>query len=439
MASFTAIAAVSRTLKTLLRDRMLTVATITLAPPDITVGGVSDARVNLYLMQVIENAALKNQEIPGKGHPGTYGHPPLSLDLRYLVTTHSANEETIDSDLNAQNILGDAMRVFNDFGNRIDHLKITNGAAGPIGDPILDPDLANEFERIKVVLHPATLDDITKVWSAVSGTNFRRSVIYEVTVVQIETPAARVSPKPVENRRINMTLRKRPEILDAHRTPLLPADPIGERRVHVNEEITIESQGAMADKLYVRLGLLDPIRVSPTGDGRIKIAIPDAVYPIDLDHAVPRSIPVSNHLPAGPLEVQIFAHYQTEAVEGALGQGKTIHSDQTYASNIALLQLCPRVTGVTPVAGNAATILRVTGDRLWNPGAKQVVVIVGDAAIPVRHTTGDPWAAPASTKVEVPIKAADGLIEVSPTPYVVFVEVDGARSRETAATFQMGP
>ena len=70
MASFTAIAAVSRTLKTLLRDRMLTVATITLAPPDITVGGVSDARVNLYLMQVIENAALKNQEIPGKGASG---------------------------------------------------------------------------------------------------------------------------------------------------------------------------------------------------------------------------------------------------------------------------------------------------------------------------------------------------------------------------------
>ena len=40
------------------------------------------------------------------------------------------------------------------------------------------------------MLHPASLDDITKVWSAVSGTNFRRSVIYEVTVVQIETPLA---------------------------------------------------------------------------------------------------------------------------------------------------------------------------------------------------------------------------------------------------------
>ena len=105
----------------------------------------------------------------------TYGHPPLSLDLRYLMTTHSAIETQVDADLNAQTILGDAMRVFNDFGNGIDQLAIVNPVAGTPGDPLLDPDLAREFERLKIVLHPATLDDITKVWSAVSGINFRRS------------------------------------------------------------------------------------------------------------------------------------------------------------------------------------------------------------------------------------------------------------------------
>ena len=64
MASHTAIAAVSRTLRTLLLDRMATGAEITLAPPDVEVANVNGARVNLYLMQVLENAALKNQEIP---------------------------------------------------------------------------------------------------------------------------------------------------------------------------------------------------------------------------------------------------------------------------------------------------------------------------------------------------------------------------------------
>ncbi len=155
MASHTAIAAVSRTLQTLLLDRMVTGAAITLAPPDVEVTDVNGARVNLYLMQVIENGALKNQEIPGQGHPAAYGHPPLSLDLRYLVTTHSAMENQAGADLNAQTILGDAMRVMNDFGNRIDQLTITNPVAGTPGDPILDPDLAREFERLKIVLHPA--------------------------------------------------------------------------------------------------------------------------------------------------------------------------------------------------------------------------------------------------------------------------------------------
>ncbi len=56
MASHTAIAAVSRTLQTLLLDRMVTGAAITQAPPDVEVAGVGGARVNLYLMQVIENA-----------------------------------------------------------------------------------------------------------------------------------------------------------------------------------------------------------------------------------------------------------------------------------------------------------------------------------------------------------------------------------------------
>src|SRR4029077_24579 len=119
----------------------------------------------------------------------------------------------VGADLNAQTILGDAMRVMNDFGNRIDHLTVTNPVAGTPGDPILDADLAREFERLKIVLHPASLDDITKVWSAVSGTNFRRSAIYEVTVVQIETPLAHPRPKPVEARRILMSALRRPEIV----------------------------------------------------------------------------------------------------------------------------------------------------------------------------------------------------------------------------------
>lgn len=442
MASHTAIAAVSRTLRTLLLDRMVTGTAVTLAPPDVELEGTHGARVNLYLMQVIENAGLKNQEIPGQGHPGTYGHPPLALNLRYLVTTHSESENQPHSDLNAQTILGDAMRVFNDFGNRIDQLKIVNPTAGVVGDPVLDGDLADEFERLKFVLHPASLDDITKVWSAVSGTNFRRSVVYEVTVVQIETAAARVRPQPVQTRRILMTVRKRPEILDVFVSPVAPGDPPGETRVRIGEEITIVAQDTLADRLYVRLGTLDPIRVTPPGDGRISIVLPDETYPIDLDNSAPRAIPAAQQLKAGPLHVQLMADHRVEGVEGGLGHGRPVPSvsrQRRYASNSRLLQLCPRVQSASPSPGNAATILRVTGQRLWHSAAREVEVLIGDVAIPVRWSPGDPWAAPTDTAVEVPIAAADGLIEISSTPYPVAFEVDGARSRETGITFTMGP
>src|SRR5438132_9175878 len=116
MSTYKAIAGVSASLRTLLRDRMTEVAfEITIAPPDVIVDNIDGRRLNLYLYQMSENGFLKNQEIPGKGHPGRYGHPPLSLDLHYLLTSFGHSETRADADLEAQQILGDAMRILHDF------------------------------------------------------------------------------------------------------------------------------------------------------------------------------------------------------------------------------------------------------------------------------------------------------------------------------------
>lgn len=436
MASHAAIAAVSRTLRTLLLDRMVTGALITFAPPDIDVAGATGARINLYLMQLIENASLKNQAIPGREHPAAYGHPPLSLNLRYLVTSHSETENQPDSDINAQRLLGDAMRVFNDFGNALDQLTIINPVAGTPGDPILDPELANEFERLKIVLHPASLDDITKLWSAVSGANFRRSVIYEVTVIQIETALPRVQRRPVARRRIVATVRRRPEIIDAYVTPALPTDPVGERRARVGDDLSIVGEGLLADRLYVKLGALDPIRVAVRPDGIVRLAVPDAHYPPDLDHPLSRPIPPAQQLQPGPLDVRLISSHPVDGVEGGLDRGGPPSlAARDYASNSFLLQLAPTVTGVTPASGSAAAILKVDGKRLWHANAAAAQVLVGDAAIAVRHQPGDPWAAPSPTHVEVPLADAAALLPASATPYAVAAQVDGAMSRDPGFTF----
>jgi Pvc16 N-terminal domain len=439
MATFAAIAAVTRTLRTLLLDRMITGAQVTLAPPDVSVAGVDGARVNLYLCEVVENAALKNQEVPGVGHPGAFGRPPLWLNLRFLLTTYSDTETQTESDLNAQTILGDAMRVLHDFGLSIDTLKISNPAAGLVGDPVLDDVLVGEFERVKIVLHSIPLDEITRIWSALPDANFRRSVLYEATVVQIETPMPRPRPQPVETRRIVATIRRRPQILAAFVTPVLPTDPNGEMRVRIGDQITILADHAIADRLFVRLGALEPIRISPTGSAAIQITVPDAQYPVDLDHPATRPIPPGDRLETGPLEIQLIAEHPADGVSGGLDRGAHVETPRRYVSNSALLQLVPRIDALTPTHGPAGTILEVSGARLWRSSAKSAEVIVGDAAVAIRPLGGQP--APSPTSVRIAVSEAAAALPAPPalgTPYPVAVQLDGARSRD-AAVYKLEP
>ena len=446
MADHSAIAGVSRTLRTLLLDRMVTGASVTLAPPDVTVQGIAaGGRVNLYLCEVLENAGLKNQEIPGTGHPAAFGHPPLSLNLRYLLTTSSDSEDGTESDVNAQILLGDAMRVLHDFSHRIDSLTITKAAAGTVGDPVLDEALADEFERVKITLRPSGLEDMTSIWSALPDANFRRSVMYEATVVQIRTPEARPRPRPVETRRILVTPRRRPQILAAYLTPLLPGDPTGETRVRIGEEITIVAEHLLADRLYVRLGGLEPIRVPPTGSGEIRIAVPDDLYPLDLDHPIPpqRAIPADDQLQPGVLEVRLIAEYAADGVEGGLDRGRPVapaDAPRRYPSNTVLLQLVPGIDLVDPDHGDATTIVEIQGTRLWRPAARTAEAIVGDAAVALRDIGGgNPPPSPTSVRIRMseaaaslPAPAAAG------THHRIAVEIDGARSREPA-TFRLDP
>jgi len=175
---------------------------------------------------------------------------------------------------------------------------------------------------------------------------------------------------------------------------------------------------------------------------RIRIVVPDDFYLPDLDNPLPRPIPASQQLQPGPLEVQLLAERTDEGVEGGLDHGKAVTSVSRHSSNVALLQLVPQVILVTPSTGNAATVLNVTGTRLWHPAARFAEVVIGDAAVPIRAPgPGDPWAAPTPIAVQVPVADAAARLPIQASgvlPYPVAVEVDGARSRDPVG-FRMGP
>lgn len=211
MADFQALAGVSLTLQALLLDRMEWPVNVTPVPPPVTMGPppylgqdiephrqtIEKARLNLFLYRVTENGYLQNQEIPGRGSPSAYGHPPLSLNLHYLLTPYGNKEEGDKSgvfdDSIAQSLLGSAMRALHDTPIITQNMLTQRPVSGR---QILHDSLRYDFEHVKLTLEPLSLEDVTKVWTAL-GLRYRLSAAYVINVVQIESRRARSFPKPV--------------------------------------------------------------------------------------------------------------------------------------------------------------------------------------------------------------------------------------------------
>jgi uncharacterized protein DUF4255/IPT/TIG domain-containing protein len=412
MSTYKAIRAVSSTLHDLLANEMEDgPISVTLLPPDIAPTTATGKRINLYLYLITENQFLKNQEIPGQGYPGAYGNPPLSLNLHYLMTGFSDTDAGDDRDLFAQETLGDAMRVMHDFA------IITHAS------PYLDPVLQHDFELVKISLQPASLEEFAKIWTALPQANFRCSVAYNVTVVQIESERPRRLAAPVLTRRVHLTLMNRPEIESVYRTPALPGDPIGDARAAVGQSLTITGSGFKATKTWVKLGDLDPIGVVPASDQTIQIFVPDAQYPPDFDHPTPRAIPPAEQLQPGAQLVQVIVERPGEGVQGGLDRGTTFTEAVTQSSSSSVFMLVPSITGISPATGNSGATLTVNGTRLFNLELKSYVY-VNDISIEVPLT-----GVQTPTQVQVPLAsltAAQPPLPFSPPNYPVRVQVNGA-------------
>lgn len=170
MSASTAIGMVSESLRNLLVGEM------ELTPkPDVTIlapdesGG--DRRINLFLYRVQENPTLKNADWQVKpGDPTQLVPPPLSLNLFYLMTSYAQNDPQTGNST-AHEILGEAMRVFHESSIVPQNYLVTG--------------LQDAREQVKIMLNPLDPEELGRVWSTFSQP-FRLSVMYEVSVVQLE-------------------------------------------------------------------------------------------------------------------------------------------------------------------------------------------------------------------------------------------------------------
>jgi hypothetical protein len=179
VATYAAIAEASETVVELLRDRIaersdvisVDRSEIALVSPD-DVGADSDVRLSVFLYDVAENGAMKNQQARG-GEAGTKKQAPVVVDLRYLVTafsSRSGGDETANT-LDQQRVLGLAMQTLHDNS----HL-----GADELPASLADTD-------IQITLEDDSTGAMTDIWSSFRETPIQPSVTYRLSPVQIDS------------------------------------------------------------------------------------------------------------------------------------------------------------------------------------------------------------------------------------------------------------
>lgn len=201
MSASTAIGRVSESLRNLLLGEMdLTPGVpVTILAPDESGGG--NRRINLFLYKVHENPFLRNQEWQvSPADSSRLTPPPLSLNLYYLMTPYAQNDPSLGNSTHHE-ILGEAMRVFYEYP--------------VVPDEYLSGGLTAAREEIKIMQNGLDMEELSQVWSTFSEP-FRLSVLYEISVVQLDQSEEGQRDLPTRARQIGV-----PDVQAPYSPPLV--------------------------------------------------------------------------------------------------------------------------------------------------------------------------------------------------------------------------
>jgi hypothetical protein len=355
MSDFRAIAAVSASLRTLLRDRMelpmgmatvppISIGTPVVPPPQSPEALEPEAaRINLFLYQVTESPFLKNRDLPARASSMAYGKPPLSLELHFLLTTYGSQvngEISIDETV-AQFLLGSAMRVLHDYPVITPQLQTVRE---PYGQQILHESLLKASEQVKLCLNPMNIDDLTKIWTALTQP-YRLSVAYSVSLVQIESQASRNYPRLVGDRP-----EGGPSIiavpLDRPAIETLSVIRLGETIERTAPYARVNDTLVITGRNFGRVTEVEinglPISVSPQSTTRIEVTIPDTSIN-------GMTIPLDQRLQPGAQAVEVLSQIENLATF-------------KLRSNRANFTLVPLISAINTTAPRTLTII---GERLY--------------------------------------------------------------------------
>lgn len=343
MSNSLSIAAVSATLRTLLFSHLQgefpDVDVTTLPPDKARSKDATHHQINIFLFQVTHNPNLRNMEMPTPGRMNEGGFAPLALRLSYMLTAYSP----ADDDVASHKVLGKAMLVLHD------HALL---GAEEIRTALAGNDLHLQVERVRITPDQLSLEDVSKLWTAFQS-QYRISVVYQVSAVLIESARARRAPLPVLRSQISSRagLPAPFPVLEA----VLPADP--QTGARLGETVALQGVNLGGDTVAVRFN-------HPQWTAPVDVAASDVT-------AARLTVAIPNDAVAWPAGMY--------SVAGVIQRA----GEPTRTTNALPLALAPRLTSiaVSPRAGDNSVTLTVG----FEPRARveqRVSLLVGDLEVP---------------------------------------------------------
>lgn len=380
----------------------VTGAKVTNVRPDDKENGAVAPEANVFLYQVIPNAALRNADLPTRTANGDLRRrPQIGLDLHYLISFYG--DEAI---LEPQRLLGGAVSALHARpvvpASAIQAI-IDASTGADLTDPrryLGDTDLDEQVERVSFTPLTLDLEEISKLWSTLFGVPYVLSVTYEASVVLVE---AQVTPEPALPVRLPNVYAlpiERPLVEsvvaeDGPDEPILPGTTIVVRGERLRGEVT---------RLRVGETIVTPA-VEEVGETEIRATLEPPLFP------------------PGTLRAGVQGAQVVHLLE--LGTPPAPH--RGFESNVTPFVLRPTLTStsVTNVTGSGAAPRSATATVVADPpiGKGQRVVLLLDQVgggtsysfqAPARGSDADP--------VVIPVEG------VAAGTYLVRIQVDGAET-----------
>lgn len=213
--------------------------------------------VNVYLFQVVPNAAFRNTDLPTRLPDGRLvERPQAAVDLNYLLTFYGD-----EGRLEPQRLLGASISALHATPVMTrDLIERAISASSVYRSFLTSSDLASQVEAIRLTPITLSLEELSKLWTVFFQVAHALSIAFTASVVLIDADMRPQPAMPVRHMAGRMTTRSRPAVT-AVSDAAKPAAPIV-----AGKPIRIEGSGLDGSATVVLGGVpLDVMSADPKG------------------------------------------------------------------------------------------------------------------------------------------------------------------------------